>query len=378
MSNCDTEPSNTIEIDHLTFPTSSRRQSAPPVSPSQACGTSFSFDRGEPPAPARSHGNSPKLFHRTYPPPVSTTPDIFFRRDRDKVYSSSSPQKSDRRAQTAAGDIRREMVETKTSSTTDERKAYSLPRGSRRISPPGVTISPPNELNYELPFERRRRAYTDGRFPPALRRHDTYHGDFRRQGKYQKKTGPRPTSMIETAQTHDDYKVLQQYQPNRAGSASIANRVIKTNPLFPDLGPPVDLPAIALPVVPISARSRKHPNKPFYETPVSDRHSTLPTRSSRSVGDQCPTYLTDNVQRLSRDVPTDTVVNEISRLLRSLRVEEIEQKGTSVTGRWNGVIFSTIVVSSTNTGHSISFSRLSGDNYKYKEICDRVLAAINV
>ena len=363
-------------MDRLSFPTSSRRQSAP-VSPSYAGAPSFGF--GTEAGPPRSQGNSPMIFQRRSPPPLSRTPDIFPRRD--KVQSSTSTQRSARRVQTAAGDIRREPIETKIPSTKDERK----PRDSRRVSPPGVTRSPPNELKDEPLFERRRRAYTDGnaRFPPAMRRHETYHGDLRRPGKY--RTGPRPKSMMEAAEfiEHEDYKVLHQYQPNRAGSASIANRVIKTNALFPetesDLGAPVDLPAIAPPTVQTSARSRKnHTNKPFYETAAFDRNGILPSRSSAHHGSTGDEYLADNLQRLPLDLPAEAIVSEIIRVHISLGVEDIEQRGTHVVGRWNGVIFSTNVVPNSRIGHFVKFSRLSGDMFKYKEICDRVLAAINV
>lgn len=388
-------PANPVTIVPEFFPTKARRQSAP-VTPTIRERT-FSFGTHAEASPA-SQGSSPSSLSRPSSPPFSRTFEAG--RLQDKALPGTSKHRELRRVKTAGGDLRKEIVETKVSPTRDEGKSSTLPR-SRRVSPPGTTRSLTNEidplLQDEQLFERRRpRTQSDangrpriqndasGRFPPPLRRWETDHSDIRRPSR--SRSGSRPTSLIEADENHRDYQVLQHYQPNRTGSANIANRVVKTNAFFTDvdsdLGSPVDLPAIAPPAVPTSARSRKsQTNKPFYETPIGDRNGMVTSRpgSSRRGSDDCPPFITHNIQ-ISGDLPADAIVSEIIRVLTSLRVDDLEQKGTNtVVARWNGVIFSTEIMPTANNGHVIKFSRLSGgDMYKYKDICARVLGAISI
>ena len=366
-------------MDKLIFPTRSRRQSAP-VTPTLPDEKPFVFSDTYP----ASVGNSPVPSRPPSPPPSVTQLPQAGTRDRERAPSGNSRPKTLRRVQTAAGDLRREdIAEKKITPPKSDHKSSTLPHPRRLISQ-GMDKIPNFDSDFtshdDKLFETRRprtQSDTYARFRHSLRRNDTFHNDYRRDTKSPRQR--RPLSLtIEPQTTH--------YQPNRMGSFNIANRAIKTNTFFhdnSDLSSPVDLPAISPPSVPTTSKSHKsHTNKPFYETSVSERNG-LPWRFSRRGSDDSLPSLSDGVQRMGdvqeESLPQAAAVSEVIRVLETLGIDDLEQKGSSIiVARWGGVIFETQVTQTNRNGHhNLKFSRLTGgDQQRYKEICDRVKEAI--
>ena len=289
-------------------------------------------------------------------------------RERSNSTKRSTPLRRVNTAQGCLMPLDRSPEEIPTAATHDEMRKISAPASFTKHAPSRsimtarprtvslgdgrggnfVLSSPPDERTIpefsspaSTPTNYNRRSSSDN-FPPPIDE-----GLMLSKKPYPSRS--RPRSLAESPRLDDDVAAdpLSQYNPNRIGSATVANRVVKTNPFFTEsMGANEILPAIASQSNRLGRRNSAKKHSKTYENGMSTIHS------DRSV---------------------DESMGEIMRVLTENNVDDIERKGNTVVARWNGVIF-TCEVSALKTGKStIRFSHLTGgDSQAYTDVCERL------
>eukprot|EP00118_Oscarella_pearsei_P004321 m.18291 g.18291 ORF g.18291 m.18291 type:complete len:802 (+) comp27635_c0_seq2:83-2488(+) len=351
----------------LNFPTHDRRRSAPAAS-------RYVEPVSVIPAQPKSLNTTPQSQGKS----IKTSPpsDVTFRERANT--SGMTKRASLRRVKTAQGNLLSVLDSPPNKSPTILEKPVngaptrriSAPIGSitKRISPRPRTVSlGDGRAVFMLPSPSERETIPEFSTTPTYHRRsqsDQYPFDDGLKKARSRSQPQRPVSLADSLEVEDDQ--LTRYTPNRAGSATVANRVIKTNPFFGNEPTPAGetLPAIAT-----CTPASQQPAGRMARRNSASKHGYHYVRTSPSFDNESL-----NPLNLLSDRTVEEIITEIIRTLNEFHADEVEQKGEStVVARWNGVIFSSEVAPTRNGKNIVRFSRLGGaDVQKCKEICERL------